>query len=230
MAPHRVLLLAASVLFAGLLAGCGSGASPPSSGNTGAGPAVTQGSNSAGGASTPAQSGAGALVPEAQATAAGDIPDNQVFLVFHAGAGGYSMKYPEGWALSRKHGTETIRDKNNLVRITVRPGSAPWVADVKAEMTSLRASESSLRTAGAPRAHPTCMFQSSTRNVSRAVVRVDYSTLSAPNQVTGKRVKLIVNRYYLAHAGKVAVIDLGTPQGVDNVDAYCLMATSFQWR
>lgn len=230
MARHRILSMTAPVFVVGLLAGCGSGASPSSSGNSGTGPAPTPGSSQGGGSSTQAQSGAGALVPEAQATAAGDIPDNQVFLVFHDRAGGYSMKYPEGWALSRKHATETIRDKNNLVRITVRPGSAPSVADVKAEMTSLRASESSLRTAGAPRAHLTCTFQSSTRNVSRAVVRVDYSTLSAPNQVTGKRVKLIVNRYYLAHAGKVAVLDLGTPQGVDNVDAYCLMATSFQWR
>ena len=34
-----------------------------------------------------------------------------------------------------------------------------------------------------------------------------------PNQVTGKRVKLVVNRYYLPHAGKVAVVDLGTPAG-----------------
>ncbi|MGH3379783.1 MAG: hypothetical protein ACRDP6_34135 [Actinoallomurus sp.] len=230
MARHRVLSLAASVLVAGLVAGCGSGASPSSSGSSGTGPATAQGSSQGGGSSTSAQSEAGALVPEAQATAAGDIPDNQVFLVFHDRAGGYSMKYPEGWALSRKHGTETIRDKNNLVRITVRSGSAPSASEVKAEMTALRASEASLRIAGAPQAHPTCTFMSSTRNVSRAAARVDYSTLSAPNQVTGKRVKLIVNRYYLAHAGSVAVLDLGTPQGVDNVDAYCLMATSFQWR
>jgi hypothetical protein len=48
--------------------------------------------------------------------------------------------------------------------------------------------------------------------------------------VTGKRVKLVVNRYYLAHAGKVAVLDLGTPVGVDNVDAYRLMIESFRWR
>jgi hypothetical protein len=230
MARHLRVSIAVSAICVALAAGCGSGSSATSSGPTGTGPASTPGSSDTGATSTSGQSGAGALVPEAQATAAGDIPDNQVFLVFRDKAGGYSMKYPEGWALSRKHGTETIRDKNNLVRVTVRSGSAPSVSDVRAEMTTLRASESSLRTAGAPHAHPTCTFQASTRNVSRAAVRVDYSTLSAPNQVTGKRVKLIVNRYYLAHAGKVAVLDLGTPQGVDNVDAYCLMATSFQWR
>jgi hypothetical protein len=233
MSSHRVLSLAVSAVCAGLVAaGCGSsGGSPsPSSAGPSAGPASTPGpSQAGGGTSGPASSGGGALVPEAQATAAGDIPDNQVFLVLHDKTAGYSIKYPEGWALSKSHGTETIRDKNNLIRISVRSGAVPTVASVAAEMASLRASEPSLR-AGTPKLHPTCTFQSSTRTVSAAAVRVDYSTQSAPNQVTGKRVKLIVNRYYLPHAGKVAVVDLGTPQGVDNVDAYCLMVTSLRWR
>jgi hypothetical protein len=61
-------------------------------------------------------------------------------------------------------------------------------------------------------------------------VKVVYSTQSAPNSVTGKRVTLVVDRYYLSHNGKVAIADLGTPQGVDNVDAYRLMIESFRWR
>ena len=60
-------------------------------------------------------------------------------------------------------------------------------------------------------------------------VKVVYSTESAPNPVTGKRVTLLVDRYYLAHGGKEAIIDLGTPVGVDNVDAYRLMIESFRW-
>jgi len=48
--------------------------------------------------------------------------------------------------------------------------------------------------------------------------------------VTGKRVTLVVDRYYFAHAGKEAIVDLGTPVGVDNVDAYRLMIESFRWR
>ncbi len=62
------------------------------------------------------------------------------------------------------------------------------------------------------------------------VVKVVYSTQSAPNPVTGKRVTLLVDRYYLAHGAKEAIVDLGTPQGVDNVDAYRLMIESFKWR
>jgi len=57
-----------------------------------------------------------------------------------------------------------------------------------------------------------------------------YSTQSAPNPVTGKRVTLTVDRYYFSRAGNVATIDLGTPVGVDNVDAYRLMSESFRWR
>ena len=57
-----------------------------------------------------------------------------------------------------------------------------------------------------------------------------YATESAPNTVTGKRVTLVVDRYYLARAGKLAIVDLGTPEGVDNVDAYRLMIESFRWR
>jgi hypothetical protein len=34
----------------------------------------------------------------------------------------------------------------------------------------------------------------------------------------------------LASGGKRAVVDLGTPKGVDNVDAYRLMIQSFRWQ
>jgi hypothetical protein len=42
-------------------------------------------------------------------------------------------------------------------------------------------------------------------------------------------VKLIVDRYAFAGGGHVAVVDLGTPVGVDNVDAYRKMIESFKW-
>jgi hypothetical protein len=61
------------------------------------------------------------------------------------------------------------------------------------------------------------------------VVKVSYSTLSPPSPVTGKRVRLLVDRYVFAHAGRVATLDLGTPSGVDNVDAYRMIAHSFRW-
>jgi hypothetical protein len=48
--------------------------------------------------------------------------------------------------------------------------------------------------------------------------------------VTGKRVLLLVDRYVLPTAGRYAIADLGTPKGVDNVDAYRKMIGSFRWQ
>jgi hypothetical protein len=141
------------------------------------------------------------LAPEAQAAATGDIPDNQVFLTFRNAAAGYSMKYPEGWAQQGSGPQVTIRDKNNIVRIVVGSGAKPSVPGAQQVTIS-----------GAP------------------ALKSVYRTQSAPNTVTGKRVTLVVDRYYLWHNGKRAVVDLGTPVGVDNVDAYRLMIESFRWR
>ena len=140
------------------------------------------------------------LAPEAQAAATGDIPDNQVFLTFRNAAAGYSMKYPEGWAQQGSGAHVTIRDKNNIVRVVVSSGAKPSVPAAQQVTIS-----------GSP------------------ALKSVYRTQSAPNTVTGKRVTLTVNRYYLWHNGKRAVVDLGTPVGVDNVDAYRLMIESFRW-
>jgi hypothetical protein len=59
-------------------------------------------------------------------------------------------------------------------------------------------------------------------------VKVTYKTTSAPNAVTGKRLTLTVDRYVLAKNGKRAIVDLGSPVGVDNVDAYRLMIQSLR--
>jgi hypothetical protein len=61
-------------------------------------------------------------------------------------------------------------------------------------------------------------------------VKTTYTRLSAPDPVTGKRLKLVIDRYEYGNKGKVAVLDLATPEGVDNVDAYRLISESFKWR
>jgi hypothetical protein len=47
--------------------------------------------------------------------------------------------------------------------------------------------------------------------------------------VTSKQVNLIVDRYYVKGPGYLATITLGTPVGVDNVDAFRRIAHSFTW-
>jgi hypothetical protein len=161
----------------------------------------------------------GALSAEAASTATGDIPDNQNFLTFKHAKDGFSMKYPEGWAQKKAPTGITFQDKNNLVRVDVHGGRAPTAASVKQELAKLKA------------ANPTLAAQqpASVTIKGKPAIKVTYTTTSAPNQVTGKRVTLLVDRYVFAKNGKVAVLDLGTPKGVDNVDAYRLMSESFTW-
>jgi hypothetical protein len=201
----RFPILIAVVPAALVVAGCGGGKSAaPST------PATSSPTTTAAASNAP-----GALQGEAATAATGDIPDNQVFLVYHSPSG-WSIKYPEGWAQSGGLNATVFRDKNNIVRVVVRPGSPPTPAAVRGDPSLKGArlvSRPSALSLGAKRA-----------------IKVVYTTQSPPSPVTGKRVTLTVDRYYVAHAGKVATIDLGTPVGVDNVDAYRLMSESLRWR
>jgi hypothetical protein len=191
-------LSVAAALAAG---GCGSSGKDSSAGNS-------------------AESNAGALSAEAQSAATGDIPDNQVFLVFHNRAAGYSIKYPEGWTQVGSSENVRFKDKNNVVHIVVVPGSHATPRSASAELTALKASSPSLKVVSVPK---------QVKVNGKPVVKSTYSTESAPNPETGKRVTLVVDRYELAANGKKATVDLGTPRGVDNVDAYRLMIESFRW-
>jgi hypothetical protein len=162
---------------------------------------------------TTAAAGPGALQAEVAATGAGDIPDNQVFVVYTGKS--FSMKFPEGWTQSGNADNVTFRDKNNIVRIVIVPGSAPTTASVKREVASLKGAKA----AGTP---------ATLQLGGRPAVKVTYKATSAPNAVTGKRVTLTVDRYELANSGKRAIVDLGSPVGVDNVDAYRLMIQSLR--
>jgi len=169
---------------------------------------------------TPAQASTTSLPPlqaEAASAAAGDIPDNQVFLTLMNASGGYSMKYPEGWVQQGGGAKVTFRDKNNIVRVVVAKSVPSTAARIRAELAALKGT----RVESGPR--PVTIS-------GAPAFKVVYATVSAPNAVTGKRVTLVVDRYYLSHAGKEAIFDLGTPRGVDNVDAYRLMVESFRWR
>ena len=200
VASIAILLLA----VAGLAGGCGGGGAKSSSSSPPSG----------GGAQ------AGALSAEATSAATGDIPDNQVFLVFRDRAAGYSVKYPEGWTQRGRAGDVTFQDKNNLIHVVVGTGGAPTVRGVQAALTTRQGSAQSLR------AGPASVV--ALKGAGQAV-KVTYTTESAPNPVTGRRVQLTVDRYVVARGGRQAILDLGTPRGVDNVDAYRLIAQSFRW-
>lgn len=222
-ARRTIVIVGAAAALAAALAAVGCGSASSTSPTASATPAATTSSAATPGTAASSPAGTtqapGALTGEAASVAAGDIPDNQVFLTLHDKAGGFSMKYPEGWAQQSKAGTLTIQDKNNVVRVAVSNAAMPTTAAVDQQMTDLQAKTPSLK-AGAATA----------MTISGApAIKVTYTTVSAPNSVTGKTTILMVDRYYLSHNGRLAVVDMGTPQGVDNVDAYRLMIESFTW-
>lgn len=219
--PLRCSILVATSLAA---VGCGSSSSSTAPAVQAPSGAQPGGSSSAAGSGSAAGSAAAsspsALAADARSAATGDIPDNQVFLVFHDSAAGYSIKYPEGWTQRGSGGDVTFQDKNNIVHIVVSHGAAPTPAALAAGLRSVRSKD------------PTLSFTTpaTIQLGSRRVVKSVYTTLSAPNPVTGKRVRLAVDRYAVSGSGKHAIVDLGTPRGVDNVDAYRLMIESFTWK
>lgn len=205
----------ALVLAPLVLAGCGGSHAGSATSTTSA--ATTTATAAPAATTTTAPAPPNALQGEANSAAAGDIPDNQVFLTFRNRAEGYAMKYPEGWAQSGNGPTVTFRDKNNIARVVVAHAPAPSPSSIRAQLRTLTGA----RVRGS--AQPFSITG------SRAF-KIAYSTVSAPNGVTGKRVTLTVDRYYVWHTGRLAIVDLGTPVGVDNVDAYRLMIESFRWR
>jgi hypothetical protein len=193
------------------IAGCG-GSSTSSSGSVQSTPPSSPSSQSS--------PGAGQAPSEAQSAATGDIPDNQVFLSFHNAKQGYTIRYPEGWARTGNGAAVTFQDKANIIRITVSKGQLPTVQGAAAALARQKKSDPTI-SVGRPAA---------VTIAGAPVVKVTYTRQSAPDPVTGKRLPLTIDRYVYANNGKVAVVDLGTPKGVDNVDAYRMISQSFRWR
>ena len=202
-----------------LLAGCGSGNSSSSTSTQASTTAPSTTPAVAAKASCGSSSASSANASEAASTSQGDIPDNQQFLSFKNRGGGYSISYPEGWARSGSGANVTFQDKSNTIAIKVASGSQPTQTSVAAEL-KLEAKTDPCLTPGQPQA---------TSAGPNQVIKVTYTTEGQKSPVTGQRPKITVDRYVYFKGGKVATVDLATPVGVDNVDAYRMISESFRW-
>ncbi len=151
----------------------------------------------------------------------GDIPDNQAFVPFSSGEGGYIISMPEGWARTESGANVSFADKFHTFSVEVScAAAAPTIDSANTvDVAELMQQEAAF----------------SLTNVStvdlpaRPAVRIEYQANSAPDEVTGKTIRLDVDRYELFHDGKLAVITFRVPAGSDNVDVANLVSESFQW-
>lgn len=166
----------------------------------------------------------GAVAPEsavpAEKNPPGDIPDNQAFVPIKT-AGGFTVKVPEGWSRSDLATSAIVTDKLNTIQVAWRAASsAPTVASARSvDVPALQAAGGAFQLVG---------VTSKKLPAGEAVV-ITYRVNSAPNDVTGKRYRLDVERYELFHAGTRVDLTLLSPVGADNVDPWRIVTESLTW-
>lgn len=159
-----------------------------------------------------------ATVPTGR-TPAGDIPDTAIYITYQGT--GYRISYVEGWTLRTGPGTSvTISDKDSSEQVLIAKTGSNLATYAGNDLQRLAVRR------------PVAVLTYS-RSVSLAAgkaLHAHYTTLSSRDPVTLKRVPVVVDRYYIGGPGRIAVITLSTPRGVDNVDAFRIIAHSFRWR
>lgn len=164
----------------------------------------------------------GAVNPNApEVNEIGDIPDNQVFVPYATPSGLYNVSFPEGWSRTGDGDTVSFTDKLNAIQVAVvdKP-AAPSVDSVTSDELTSIAGKSINFTGGNASAV--------TRNGGDAILAT-YEIDSAPNAVTGKSIRVAVERYEFWKNGKSVVITLIGAVGADNVDPWRIVTDSFAW-
>jgi hypothetical protein len=168
-------------------------------------------------------SSASSIAPSAAASdaaAAGDIPDNAVFLTYTDSGHGFSIQYVEGWQVAPDATGVTIRDKDSSETVEiVQTSSDPATYLQQTDLPALRTASGFA-----------LVSQDSVTIANHAYLHLVYRMPSPPDPVTGKQVPSTVDRYYVPGSGSLALVTLSTPNGVDNVDAFRQMITSFAWQ
>jgi hypothetical protein len=151
----------------------------------------------------------------------GDIPDNQAFVPYTSADGGYTVSMPEGWARKEEGPNVTFSDKLHTFTVEVTCAAAAPTVDSanRVDVPALAQKEPAFALVG---------IKSIDLPAGPAVL-IQYQTNSAPDEVTGKQIRLDVDRYELFKDGKLAAISLRVPAGSDNVDVSNMVSRSFQW-
>jgi len=149
----------------------------------------------------------------------GDIADTATYLTYHGA--GFSLQYVEGWGILKGGGQAVrISDKDSAEVVSISPGKTSVATLAGQDLTRFQHT--------LPQFH---LFARRTVQLAPGVAAyLQYRTLSAQDPVTGKRVPVVVDRYYVPGPGRQAIVSLSTPVGVDNVDAFRRISRSFRWK
>jgi hypothetical protein len=205
--PRLLGSVLAAAGLAAALAACGSSGSPSGSG---------------GGAAPPTSSSAAGSHAAAPTAAPGDIPDSTIYVPYQSASGHLVIKVPEGWSRSTTATSTTFTNSLNSIGVAWMPMTvAPTVGSVRA--TTVPALKTSTGAFQLQSVHPVSL-------TGGPAVEVIYLVNSAPDPVTGRRYRLVVERFELYSHGRGAVLSLSSAVGADNVDPWRIVSQSFRWR
>jgi hypothetical protein len=157
-----------------------------------------------------------------QASPPGGISRDQVFVTFTSPAG-YRVMVPRGWA--RKDGErETVfNDKHNRVALAVASASPSQLLDIAYAQSTLAPE---IERAG--RAVRITELAEVTLKPGRTL-KIAYDANSEPHEVTNKRMRQEIERFYFVKNDKLVMLSLTAPKGTDNAEHWRRISSSFRW-
>jgi len=141
---------------------------------------------------------------------------------YQSAAGHLQIKVPEGWSRTTTATSTTFTSSLNSISVAWMPmTAAPTVSSVRA--TAVPALKTSTSAFQLQSVHPVSL-------TGGPGVELVYLVNSAANPVTGRRYRLVVERFELYRHGRTAVLSLSSAVGADNVDPWRIVSQSFRWR
>jgi hypothetical protein len=202
----RSLLCVAALVAGLLLSGCSS-------------------SSSGGGSTSGSSPDAGASPTSTFTPATGTSPTGVLFPVYRNSDAGYSFEYPGGWRIAEKGSEVRIARFGNAITAVIRPRpQAPFYKGYQKQLeTMLKQQDDKIISRIV---QPAKEIKVGKDKVTMAVIEQVRPTgpgADAPNDT------LVVNRYLFWKDGKLLLLSMSSVKGVDNDDAWNLMANSFKW-
>ena len=157
--------------------------------------------------------------------ASGTTQSGVLFPVYTNKDAGYSFEYPGGWRIAEKGSEVRIARFGNAVTAVIRPRpQAPFYKGYQKQLEAML------------KQNDPKIISKIVQPASEIKVGKDKVTMAVIEQVrpTGPGSgapsdTLVVNRYLFWKNGKLLLLSMSSVKGVDNNDAWNLMANSFKW-